>query len=74
MGKILLQYVDFCSLPASLILLQCGAVLADVIGLDVRGVEAVEGLDGGRHRLGGPVVLGGGYWVYSRGQAQHCSL
>ena len=74
MGKVLLQYVDLGSLSVSSFWLQGGAVLADVVCLDVRGVEAGEGLDGRRHRLGGPIVLGGDYWVDSSGQAQHCSL
>ena len=45
-------------------------MLADVVGLDVGGVEAVKGLDGGGNSLGWLVGLGGGHGVYRGGGAQ----
>ena len=70
MREVLLQDVHFSPVGVCPGGVRGGAVLADVVGLDVGGVEAIKGLDGGRHGLGGLVLLGGGYGVDSRGEAQ----
>ena len=64
MSKILQKYVNFSSLTVSLTLLQRRAVLTNVISFDILGVKAIVCLYGGGHRLGGPVLLGGGHWEY----------
>ena len=74
MSKILLEHIYFDSLLVSLLLLEGGAVFADVICLDVLRPETVEGVDCGWYRLGGLVLLGGGYRQDICGSAQHGSL
>ena len=74
MSKVLLEYVHFDSLLVSLLLLEGGAVFADIVGLDVLRPEAVEGVDSGGYRLGGLVLLGGGYRQDVCSLAQHSSL
>ena len=49
-------------------------MLADVVGLDVLRPEAVESVDSGGYRLGGLVLLGGGYRQDVCSSAQHSSL
>ena len=73
MRKILLEHIHFGLLLVSLTLLKRGAVLADVIRFDILWSEAVVGVDGWGHRLGGLVLLGGGYWKYICRPVQHGS-
>ena len=70
MGEVLLEDVHFSPVGVGPDGVRGGAVLADVVGLDVGGVETIKSLDGGGHGLGGLVRLGGGYGVYSRRGAQ----
>ena len=74
MCKILLEQIHFDSLLVSLLLLKRGAVLADVVRFDILWPEAVVGVDGWGYRLGGLVLLGGGYWQDICRPVQHGSL
>ena len=74
MGKILLEHIHFDSLLVSLLLLEGGAVFADIICLDILRPEAVEGVDCWGYRLGGLVLLGGGYGQDVCRPVQHGSL
>ena len=74
MGKILLEHVYFDSFLIWLVLLEGRAVFADVIGLDILRPETVEGVDCGWYRLGGLVLLGGGYRQDVCSSVQHGSL
>ena len=47
MGEVLLEDVHLCPVGVGSDGVRGGAVLADVVGLDVGGMEAVKGLDGG---------------------------
>ena len=70
----MLEYVHFDSLLVSLLLLEGGAVFADIVGLDVLRPEAVESVDSGGYRLGGLVLLGCGYRQDICSPVQHSSL
>ena len=61
MGEVLLEHVHFDSFLVWMVLLERRTVFADVICLDVLRPETVEGVDCGWYRLGGLVLLGGGY-------------
>ena len=74
MREVLLEYVYFDSLLVSLCLLEGGAVFADVVGFDILGSEAVEGVDCGGYSFGGLVLLGGGHGQDICGSAQHGSI
>ena len=74
MGKILLEHVYFDSFLIWLVLLEGRAVFADVIGLDILRPETIEGVDCRGYRLGGLVLLGGGYRQNSCSSVQHGAL
>jgi hypothetical protein len=74
-SEVLLQDVDLDSAGVVLGGVRDGAVSAEIIGFDVRGMEAVKGLDdGGRGGLGGRGVLGGGDGEDVRADPQHGSF
>ena len=71
-GEVLLQDVNLRSAGVCVGGVGDGAVSAEIVGLDVRGMETVEGLDdGGAGCPGGRGVLGGGGGTEVRACPQH---
>ena len=69
-GEILLENIHLCPVGVGSDGVRGGAVLANVVGLDVGGVETVKGLDDGGNSLGWLVVLDGSHGLDRGGGAQ----